>query len=156
MRKPALLIGIAVSPILFAACLGQPDDVDTPAPVTTTATTPGIPGAGENTSNGEEAPAGAVDTTPAVTVTETNGVTATGCPNIPDGAPGLESPIPDDDASRLVGLDEKLATACAEGEGWNVRVISKDGEDFMVTADYRADRVNLTVVDGVVTTVIVG
>lgn len=64
--------------------------------------------------------------------------------------------ISDVDASTLVGLDEREAVKVAESKGWVARVVARDGESFMVTTDWRGDRVNLTVVDGEVTAVSVG
>jgi hypothetical protein len=51
----------------------------------------------------------------------------------------------------LVGLTLDGARTEAAAAGWTVRVVSQDGEDFMVTLDYVEKRANLTVVDGVVT-----
>ncbi|MFM8562681.1 MAG: hypothetical protein ACKOCE_02155 [Acidimicrobiia bacterium] len=64
--------------------------------------------------------------------------------------------IADVDAAALVGSSEAEATEAAKSKGWDVRVVSRDGEDFPVTADYRGDRVNLTIVDDVVTASTVG
>lgn len=60
------------------------------------------------------------------------------------------------DAEKLVGLTEDEATKVATGAGWTIRVVSRDGEDFMVTTDWQENRVNITVVDGKVTAVTVG
>ncbi len=79
--------------------------------------------------------------------------------------PAVEEPVPSDpvvtelavaDAETLVGLSESEALDTAKANGWDARVVSRDGEDFAVTMDYRADRVNLTVVDDVVTASTVG
>jgi len=64
--------------------------------------------------------------------------------------------IADVDAAALVGSSEAEATEAAKSKGWDVRVVSRDGEDFPVTMDYRGDRVNLTIVDDVVTASTVG
>lgn len=75
------------------------------------------------------------------------------------GSGGTDVParaIRDEDAQALVGLREDEATKVATGYGWTVRVAERDGESFMLTTDYRTDRVNLTVKDGVVTAVTVG
>ena len=61
-----------------------------------------------------------------------------------------------EDAEQLIGRSESEATEFAEGQGWAVRVVSRDGEDFPITMDYSVDRVNLTVVDDVVIEVYVG
>jgi len=59
--------------------------------------------------------------------------------------------ILESDLDALVGLSEAEATDVATAQGWEVRVVSRDGEDFAVTKDFRSDRVNLTLVDDVVT-----
>lgn len=64
--------------------------------------------------------------------------------------------IAPEDAERLVGLSEKEATASAESQGWVVRVVARDGEEFPITMDYSTGRVNLTIEDDVVTEVYVG
>ncbi|MFM8626792.1 MAG: hypothetical protein ACKOCC_07605 [Actinomycetota bacterium] len=75
----------------------------------------------------------------------------------PGGAPTTDMPqIPDKDAASLVGLTEAEATKVATSKGWAVRVVERDGEQFMVTADWRGDRVNLTVTGGKVTGTSVG
>lgn len=55
------------------------------------------------------------------------------------------------DLKALVGLSESEARARAEGDGYVVRVIFRDGEPLPATKDFRPDRVNLAVEDGVVT-----
>jgi hypothetical protein len=59
-------------------------------------------------------------------------------------------------AATLVGLSESEAVDTAKANGWESRVVSRDGEALAVTMDYRMDRVNLTIVDGVVTKSAVG
>ena len=59
-------------------------------------------------------------------------------------------------ADGLVGLAETDATKVATGKGLEVRVVERDGEFFPATADYRTDRVNLTIVDGTVTAATIG
>lgn len=56
-------------------------------------------------------------------------------------------------AAGLVGEPEETATDLAAGYGWSVRVVARDGENFMVTQDYNPDRVNFVVDGGVVTSV---
>ena len=56
----------------------------------------------------------------------------------------------------LVGLTEDEATKVAESNGWIVRISSRDGEEFQLTMDYLANRVNLAIADGKVTGVSVG
>lgn len=158
MRRSALLIATALSPLLLTACLGLPEEkaaeTDVPgaaAPVTTSVMR-------EDVESGTESPAATAVENADETVTENADMTQTlpGCPEIPNAEISLETPIPDTSAGALVGLTEKVATTCAENEGWNVRIVAKDGEEYMVTADYRSDRVNLTIVNDVVTAVNVG
>lgn len=79
--------------------------------------------------------------------------------------PAIDGPVPSDpvvtevraaEAERLIGLSESAALDTAKANGWEVRVVSRDGEDFAVTEDYRMDRVNLTIVDDKVTSSTVG
>jgi len=79
--------------------------------------------------------------------------------------PAIDEPVPSDpvvtevsaaEAEGLIGLSESAALDTAKANGWEVRVVSRDGEDFAVTEDYRMDRVNLTIVDDTVTASTVG
>ncbi|MFZ9232311.1 MAG: hypothetical protein ACO25P_10895, partial [Ilumatobacteraceae bacterium] len=79
--------------------------------------------------------------------------------------PAIDEPVPSDpvvtevsaaEAEGLIGLSESVALDTAKANGWEVRVVSRDGEDFAVTEDYRMDRVNLTIVDDMVTASTVG
>lgn len=79
--------------------------------------------------------------------------------------PAIDEPVPSDpvvtevsaaEAEGLIGLSESAALDTAKANGWEVRVVSRDGEDFAVTEDYRMDRVNLTIVDDMVTASTVG
>ena len=54
-------------------------------------------------------------------------------------------------AAGLIGLDTKQAKARIADEGYEVRVVSVDGKQRPATTDYRPDRINLTIDDGVVT-----
>jgi hypothetical protein len=82
-------------------------------------------------------------------------------PETPMGTDGPGNSISDPEAEieiprGLIGLTEDEALQAAVGAGWTARIVSRDGEDFMITKDYRLDRVNFTVVDGAVTAVYVG
>jgi len=79
---------------------------------------------------------------------------------LPVGAPIEPAPIDNmemvDQAAAteaLVGLKLDEATKAAEGLGWEVRVSTLDGEPQVLTMDLRSNRVNVAVVDGVVTAV---
>ena len=69
--------------------------------------------------------------------------------------PGIDDgqlpPVPD-----VVGLTEAAATVMVEQLGFTLRVVARDGETFMVTRDFRSDRVNVVVVAGVVTDAYIG
>ncbi len=77
-------------------------------------------------------------------------------PAIDPAVGSSDAVIADVDAAALVGSSEAEATEAALSKGWDVRVVSRDGEDFPITMDYRGDRVNLTIVDDVVTVSTVG
>lgn len=51
----------------------------------------------------------------------------------------------------LTGLTVDEATRVAEQSGWSVRVVREDGVDLAVTMDFRENRMNVAVVDGLVT-----
>ena len=56
----------------------------------------------------------------------------------------------------LIGLKQSEAEAMIRASGLRIRVVSRDGKHFILKTDYRLDRVNLTVVGGVVTKAMVG
>jgi phosphoglycolate phosphatase-like HAD superfamily hydrolase len=55
------------------------------------------------------------------------------------------------DATAIVGDTVKDATAAASAKGCSVRVVVEDGKPLAATQDFRPDRVNVVVEDGVVT-----
>lgn len=55
-----------------------------------------------------------------------------------------------------VGMTEDAAIKAIEKDGFRARVVAKDGEHYIVTADYRLDRVNLTIKEGKVTSADIG
>ena len=67
-----------------------------------------------------------------------------------------DTPISKADAQLLVGLTEQGANDMAVKNGWTVRVAVRDGRSFMLTTDYVPNRVNLTIGNGIVTSVVVG
>lgn len=71
-----------------------------------------------------------------------------GDPSVPDSVTAL--------AGEVVGMTEAEASAAIEDAGCVMRVMKRDGESFMGTDDYRTDRVNVTIVAGVVTAATVG
>jgi hypothetical protein len=48
------------------------------------------------------------------------------------------------------GVDEATAASTIEAAGYTYRVIMIDGESLPMTMDYRLDRINLTLQDGIV------
>jgi predicted small lipoprotein YifL len=78
-------------------------------------------------------------------------------PGDPEPAPGGQvQELTQDSADSLIGLTEDEARKVATERGWVVRVAMRDGEAFMLTTDYREDRVNLTVEKNTVTSVQIG
>ena len=84
-------------------------------------------------------------------------------PGSPAVVPGqVENPtdpvaaLDETSAKKLIGLTEAEAQKVATELGWQVRVAMRDGEAFMLTSDYLTNRVNLTIVAGSVTAVVVG
>ncbi len=59
-------------------------------------------------------------------------------------------------AVSLIGQTAKQAKAAIAEAGYEARVVSVDGDVRPVTMDYRPDRINLTIVDKVVTKATVG
>ena len=78
----------------------------------------------------------------------------TGVPGTDGAVTGVD--VPKGAEQELVGLTEKAAVEAGEAQGWVVRVVARDGEEFPITMDYSTARVNLTVVDDIVTEVYVG
>lgn len=67
---------------------------------------------------------------------------------------GLEIPLAS--ARQLIGVSEPAAQLCASVNKWSARIASRDGEEFALTMDYRIDRINLRIKEGLVTDVTVG
>lgn len=59
-------------------------------------------------------------------------------------------------SAALVGLTKEQAEAAAAKAGYTVRVTQEDGQMFPMTMDYRTNRINIEVEDGVVTAASVG
>lgn len=56
----------------------------------------------------------------------------------------------------LNGLTREQAETAAEAAGYTVRVVREDDESFVMTMDYRTDRINIELDDGRVTRAYVG
>lgn len=75
------------------------------------------------------------------------------------GGPLLKYAAPDSTgafAVTLIGQPRGEAKAAAAAAGYEFRVLSVDGESKVGTSDYRTDRINASIEDGVVTEVSVG
>lgn len=59
-------------------------------------------------------------------------------------------------ADTLVGMTAQEAQDAVEAKGLTYRVLSEDGQENAVTADYRPDRINVEIEDGTVTKATVG
>ena len=59
-------------------------------------------------------------------------------------------------ANSLVGMKEVEAEGCASQLDWGYRVVSRDGEDYPATFDYRLDRVSVTIKNGLISRADVG
>lgn len=85
---------------------------------------------------------------------EGTGTTVPGSVTDPDADPDLPAPIAMVDAQTLTGLTLDEAELKAEDFGWTLRVARLDGEDLALTEDYSPSRVNVEVVDDVVTDIV--
>jgi hypothetical protein len=76
------------------------------------------------------------------------------CPSVTaaDRDPGISQVR----ANTLVGMNEAQAEECAASLRWQFRVGQRDDELFMLTKDFRVDRVTITVMQGLVTKVDIG
>lgn len=103
-------------------------------------------------------PTGSIDSES--TPSKTSTAPAGSAPSSPNPDPttekddGLE--IPRDFVTRLIGMNEADAKALIWKNNYMSRVVHRDGEDFMVTADYRYDRINLYINGGIVFDATVG
>ena len=59
-------------------------------------------------------------------------------------------------ASQLISMSELGAEICAAANSWLYRIGEKDGEAFMLTKDYRTNRVTVSIESGFITKVSVG
>ena len=79
---------------------------------------------------------------------------------LPSLPPPITSPADDPDQTAidaaLVGLTAEDAAAAAAKAGYEVRVVSVDGEPRAMTMDFRTNRINLEIENDVVTRAYVG
>ena len=59
-------------------------------------------------------------------------------------------------AKQLISMNELGAEICAAANSWLYRIGEKDGESFMLTKDYRTNRVTVSIESGFITKVSVG
>lgn len=59
-------------------------------------------------------------------------------------------------AATLLGMNVVEAEALAKSQGFMSRIVERDGESFMITMDYRTNRVNLIVENDIITKAHVG
>lgn len=59
-------------------------------------------------------------------------------------------------ASQLISMSELEAEVCAAANSWIYRIGERDGEAFMLTKDYRTNRVTVSIESGFITKVSVG
>ena len=59
-------------------------------------------------------------------------------------------------AKQLISMNELGAEICAAANSWLYRIGEKDGEAFMLTKDYRTNRVTVSIESGFITKVSVG
>jgi len=77
-------------------------------------------------------------------------------PNDPDNSDVVPAVISQKDADTLLTKSESAAVKTATDKGWEVRIGQRDDESYALTADYRANRVTLTITADKVTKVAVG
>lgn len=70
--------------------------------------------------------------------------------------PGANVVVTAEQAATLIGKTETIAEAYARDRGWVWRVGRRDGEQFMLTADYCECRVTVSIDNLVVTQAVVG
>lgn len=59
-------------------------------------------------------------------------------------------------ANQLISMSEVEAEICSAANSWIYRIGEKDGEGFMLTKDYRTNRVTVSIESGLITKVSVG
>lgn len=75
---------------------------------------------------------------------------------VDDQSSGDGTEILDDLIQRMIGLPESDAISMARAEGYEVRIESRNGEEFALTQEFEENRFNLTIVDDVVESVRLG
>ena len=136
LRRPGLLLAAAiVAASLLIAC-GQSE----PGGTTTSAPGPGSPPSGDGPV-ASTTPQGKQSGRRVPKLSNNANPAAVNCSAPPQGI---------FDATTLIGQPEQEAIDAATAQGCAVRVIERDGEKLAFTQDFRPDRINVVVADGVV------
>ncbi len=143
---------VVVSVALVAASCGSDPE-----------TTANLPVSGEGTASSGTVPSGTVPATvdqpstidePATTTQDSDTPVTDGLGEDPEPEePGTEPTGIEALAATLVDKPLAEAEGIAEANDATMRVVKQDGEDYAVTKDYIVDRINVAVVDGVVTSI---
>ncbi len=64
------------------------------------------------------------------------------------------TPAEDALQAEIIGLTPPAASDVLVNRGFSVRVVSEDGDSFMVTSDWRPERINVAVEKGVITGIV--
>lgn len=94
--------------------------------------------------------------TPDTDVSDTPPETLVSEPDDPGNSDAVTAVISQKDADTLLTKSESTAVKTATDNGWEVRIGQRDDESYALTADYRTNRVTLTIIAGKVTKVAVG
>jgi len=98
--------------------------------------------------------------TPTPTPVQVNPGSSGGSPGaVPGTAVTPPKPVAGPDSAsvkKLIGLTEAEAQNVAAKLGWEVRIAMRDGEAFILTTEFKTNRVDLTVTKDFVTSVVVG
>jgi hypothetical protein len=122
---------------------------DAPSEEDTSADDTGVEeNSGDGTNSGE----------PSAEAPSTGGTSnSSSCPQTPSsfdskGSKGSDAELSESGkyALSLIGYQEAKAEACAKEAGFSWRVIIRDGESFPGTKDYRFDRINAAIANGLV------
>lgn len=55
------------------------------------------------------------------------------------------------DAGTFIGMEENAARTAIEAQGYVMRVIARDGENYIITLELNTNRINVAVVNGIIT-----
>lgn len=75
-------------------------------------------------------------------------------PSPVDGVLPPENTLDNVDNTRIaavIGMTEEEGTRILTEAGWTVRIVGRDGENFIITADYSTSRANLIIENNIIT-----